>query len=328
MLLLLSKIYEITVRKRNRMFDTGQREIKRFENIDITCIGNITAGGTGKTPAVHYYIKKMIAEGKKPCVVSRGYGGKRKIEPLIVSDGVNITATPEESGDESYLHALNLKCPVIVAKKRYMAVAIAKEKFGCDSVVLDDGFQHRQLYREHDIVLIDATNPFGGKKLLPAGYLREPIEGLKRAEKVIITRYNLVSKEKVAEIKQEIEKYNKNTAVAEYVFSGIFSLDGKEIAEYRGKKVFIFSGIGNPGNFRKSVENAGAEICGEKIYPDHYKYRKRNLNDIYREALEKGAELILTTEKDMVKIVSISDEKFKKNCGVLKIEFKIAEESR
>lgn len=327
MLGLLSKIYEIAVNIRNRSFDSGRREIKNIENIEITCIGNITAGGTGKTPAVHYFIKKMIEEGKKPCVVSRGYGGRRKKEPLVVSDGKIITATPYESGDESYLHALNLRCPVIVAKERYKAVAEAKEKFGCDSVVMDDGFQHRQLYREHDIVLIDAMNPFGGEKLLPAGYLREPIEGLKRAEKVIITRCSTVSKEKIEEIKAKIKLFNKNIALSDYVFSGVYNFEGKEITDYENKRVFIFSGIGNPKNFKKSVEKTGVVICGEKNYRDHYKYREKDISDILEKAVNSGAEMILTTEKDMVKIMSISNDKFKEMCGVLKIEFKMLEEN-
>lgn len=327
MLVLLSKIYEIVVNIRNKSFDSGKREIKKIDNIEITCIGNITAGGTGKTPAVHYFIKKMIEEGKKPCVVSRGYGGRRKKEPLIVSDGKIISATPDESGDESYLHALNLKCPVIVAKERYKAVSEAKEKFKCDSVVMDDGFQHRQLYREHDIVLIDAMNPFGGEKLLPAGYLREPIKGLRRAEKVIITRCSAVSKEKIEEIKSKIKLFNKNISLADYVFSGIYNFEGKEIVDYMDKKVFIFSGIGNPRNFKNSVEKVGLIICGERIYKDHYKYREKDISDILEKAVSCGAELILTTEKDMVKILSISNEKLKKMCGILKIEFKMLEEN-
>ncbi|MCX5774109.1 MAG: tetraacyldisaccharide 4'-kinase, partial [Fusobacteria bacterium] len=147
-MLVLSWLYAMITTVRNFLYDSKILNSEKVEGVEVICIGNITVGGTGKTPIVQYFAKKYINEGKKVAIVSRGYKGKRSVDPLIVSNYENIIATVEESGDEPYLHAIALpKIPVIVARKRIEGVKLAKKEFQVDVVILDDGFQHRQLYR-------------------------------------------------------------------------------------------------------------------------------------------------------------------------------------
>ena len=186
---ILSFIYYLITSFRNWLYDKEYLKINKIPNVEIICIGNITVGGTGKTPAVQFFAKKLEGMGRKVAIVSRGYKGKRKVEPLIVSDGQEFYATARESGDEPFIHALNLKIPVIVGKNRYEACLLAVEKFGVDTIILDDGFQHRKLKRDRDVVLIDATNPFGSNALLPKGTLREDFKkACVRASEFIITK--------------------------------------------------------------------------------------------------------------------------------------------
>ena len=211
---ILAYIYYLITSLRNFLFDKKILPIHRVDGVEIICIGNITVGGTGKTPAVQYFVKKLQKEGRKVAVVSRGYRGKRKCDPCLVSDGEKILCTPRESGDEPYIHALNLDVPIIVSSNRYKACLFAKKNFDIDTIVLDDGFQHRKLYRDRNIVLIDATNPFGMWKLLPAGTLREDfMKAGKRATEFIITKSDLVSEgESYRKLKHFFVQY-KHTAV-------------------------------------------------------------------------------------------------------------------
>ena len=139
---LLSYIYYLVTSLRNWLYDRKIFKIKKIEDLFVICIGNITVGGTGKTPAVQYFAKKLQEQGKKVVVVSRGYRGKRKVDPLVVSDGKKILVSSKESGDEPYSHALNLKVPVVVGRDRYEAAKLAKKVFNADTILLDDGFQH------------------------------------------------------------------------------------------------------------------------------------------------------------------------------------------
>ena len=207
-----------------------------------------------------------MARGRKVAVVSRGYRGKRKRDPLLVSDGMVIFATPQESGDESYLHAINLKVPVIVGADRYKACMFTKKHFDIDTIVLDDGFQHRKLYRDRDVVLIDATNPFGGSYVLPRGLLREDFKrAVKRASEFIITKSDLVNERELKRIKNYFKKkYHKEVSVAKHGISKLCDLKGnmKPLFWVKGKRLLIFSGLANPLNFEKTVISlAPAYIC-------------------------------------------------------------------
>lgn len=328
MLKLASLLYGLILNIRYKLYNMKILKKKKVDGVYVVCIGNITAGGTGKTPAVQYFANKFMAEGKKTAVVSRGYMGKRKVEPLLVSDGEKIWCTPKESGDEPYLHAISLKCPIVVAKERYKAVEYCKERFQSEIVIMDDGFQHIQLERDWNIVLIDATNPFGEKKLLPEGKLREPLSGLDRANEFIITKSDMVTPEELENIVRELKSENKKISKAVHFPEKILQCGKfieKECVMY--KKALLFSGIANPKNFRKSVDSLGIEIAGEISYRDHYDFTIKDIKEIEKKFNESKADIILTTEKDFVKIEKICSKEFIDKLYVLKIEFKILEEN-
>lgn len=331
MLKLLSYLYKIIVDIRNKQFDSGKLPSYRVENVEIICIGNITAGGTGKTPAVSYFVEKYKKEGKKIVIVSGGYGGKRdrKEDPIVVYNGEKILSDVYESGDEAQIHVMNANVPVIVGKNRYEACLKAVEIFKPDMIILDDGFQHRKLKRDKNIVLIDATNPFGGGHTLPYGRLRESLEGLKRADELIITKYNLVEKDKVDEIVKVLEKYNKPISYAKHCEKFIYNEKNERLSpeELRGKRIMLVSGIANPINFEKSIRKYKGEITTHLCYGDHFLFKKRHLKEILSIFQKKKTEMIVTTEKDYVKFIKIARENNIdiSKIFVMKIEFEIKE---
>lgn len=322
---LLSYIYDWITCFRNFLYDKHILTVRCLDEIHIICIGNIAVGGTGKTPAVQFFVRKLEEQGKKVAVVSRGYRGKRKEDPCLVSDGENIFVHPYESGDEAYLHALNLQVPVVVGKDRYEACLFAKEHFPIDTIVLDDGFQHRALSRDRDIVLIDATNPFGGG-LLPWGRLREDFaRAAKRADEFIITKVDLVSKEEVEKIRQHLEEnFQKKVSIAIHRACSLEDLHGnkKELRSVQEKRVILFSGLANPENFEKTVLALGAKVVERMDYRDHYDFQEKDLQDAKKKMQEKEAMCILTTEKDFVKFPKNLEIP---NCYILKIEFTVIE---
>lgn len=324
---LLSVLYDGITRIRNFLYDKKILSIHSVEGVELICIGNIAVGGTGKTPAVQFFVKKLVSHGKKVAIVSRGYGGKRKEDPCVVSDGNHIFVSPQESGDEPYIHALNMKVPVVVGRDRYQACLLAKEKFQVDTIVLDDGFQHRRLARNRDIVLIDATNPFGGG-LLPWGCLRENFaRAAKRASEFILTKADLVEEEKRKEIKSYLEKnFHKKVSMAKHGASSLEELQGKreDLSFLQGKKLVLFSGLANPENFEKTALSLGALVVKRMDYRDHYDFQEKDLQEALQEMQKSKADCILTTEKDFVK--------FPKNLKIpniyiLKIEFVMLEDN-
>ncbi len=172
---LLSIIYGFIVFLRNKLFDLNILKSKKVDGVKVICIGNIVAGGTGKTPAVQYFVNEYLRKNMKVGILSRGYKGKRKTDLLLVRDEEKIYCTSRESGDEAFFHAENFKVPVVVSKDRYKGAKFLKENCGVEVIIMDDGFQHRKLLKDENIVLIDATNPFGNNKFLPKGRLRESI---------------------------------------------------------------------------------------------------------------------------------------------------------
>ena len=315
---ILSVIYGIMTRIRNKLYDFNILKVNRVENAELICIGNITVGGTGKTPAVQYFADKMIKENKKVAVLSRGYNGKRKEDPMIVRDENKIYATSLEAGDETYLHSLNLMIPVVVSKNRFLGAKLLKEKYNVDIIILDDGYQHRKLYRDKNILLIDATNPFGGGFLLPKGRLRESLGGIKRANEIIISKTNYVDEKTVQEIKGKLEKYNKPISLAVHKEDYFYNQNSEKfpLDSVKGKNVLLFSSIANPENFKKSIFKLEPESIKEIKFSDHHIYSDTEIEEISREAGEY--DFVITTEKDIVKI----KEKIE-NMLVLKISFNI-----
>lgn len=314
----LSLIYGFITGIRNKLYDFNILKTKKVNGTQIICIGNITAGGTGKTPAVQYFAKKILKENKKVAVLSRGYNGKRKEDPMIVRDEKGIYATALEAGDETYLHALNLEIPVAVAKDRYEGAVLLKEKYNVDVIILDDGYQHRKLFRDKNILLIDATNPFGQNYLLPKGRLRESLNGIKRADEIIITKVNYTGIKAAESIAEKLTKYNKPLFLAEHKEDYFYNqkLLKFDFDVIKNKKVLLFSSIASPENFKKSIAKLGAEKLDEIKFSDHHIYSDVEIDEIIREA--KDYDFVITTEKDIVKI-----NKNIENLLILKISFNI-----
>ncbi len=280
-------LYAFVVAVRNLLYSKGCLKTHRADAVVIS-IGNITTGGTGKTPMVIWLCKQL---NQKCAILTRGY------------------KSTQSSGDEPAILAEN--CPnaqVIINSDRVAGAAEATKKFNAKILVLDDGLQHRRLHRDIDIVTIDATVPFGYGKLLPAGSLREPITALKRAHAVIITRSDLISTEKLNAIEQKLLSVNDRLIIAKATHNPktAKTIDGRQITldELKEKKIFAFCAIGNPQAFFDTVTKLGADIVGSKTYNDHYHYSNNEINDICTQAEQLNADLILTTQKDSNKITA------------------------
>lgn len=314
----LSLLYGFAVFIRNKLYDLKLLKTREVENVEIICVGNIVAGGSGKTPAVQYFVRKYLSEGKKVGVLSRGYKGKRAVDTMLVRNEKEIVAKPSESGDEAYLHALNLQVPVVVSKDRYEGAVYLRNKCSVDFIIMDDGFQHRKLKKDKNIVLIDATNPFGGDEYLPKGRLRESINELKRADEIIITKSNYVKNDVVKMIKDRIKKYNKPISVAVFKENHFYNVKGEifELDTIKNKNVLIFSSIANPKTFYDTVKKIGPEKIDEIKFADHHSYSEEEIEEISVES--KNYDYVITTEKDIVKI-----NRDIENLLVLKMEFEI-----
>ena len=312
MLTLLSHIYRLILCIRKWLYKSGLLKTRTLP-YPVICVGNLTTGGTGKTPAV-IAITKILNMGMDPAlssenihhvaILSRGYKRKSKASILVVSDGKSILATPEESGDEPYLIASTLKnIPVVVGGNRYKSGIYSAAHTGANIFILDDGYQHMQLHRDINILLIDASNPYGNGHLLPKGILREPLNGISRADCVIVTRTNEVGK---GNIEALVRKHNHDAPVfyASYQAADLTDPDGYSygVNTIHGKKVFIFSGIANPKSFRKSIEYIGGTVVGELSYPDHYWYKNDDLRKIWEDASAVSADRVITTAKDAVRL--------------------------
>lgn len=336
MITLLSHIYSLIWDIRKWFYQSGILKTRTLP-YPVICVGNLTTGGTGKTPAVIAITKilnkmEMLHQNKHVChpelvswsqvmqgqeipkdvrddgnsvaILSRGYKRKSKAPVLVVSDGKSILATPEESGDEPYLIASTLKnIPVVVGANRYKSGIYSAAHTGANIFILDDGYQHIQLHRDIDILLIDASNPYGNGHLLPKGILREPLNGISRADCVIVTRANEGG---TGNIEALVRKHNHDAPVfyASYKATDITDPDGYSygVNTINGKNIFIFSGIANPQSFRKSIENIAGKVVGEISYPDHYWYKNDDLRKIMKEASDVSAEAVITTAKDAVRL--------------------------
>jgi len=275
--------------------------------VKVISVGNLTVGGTGKTPMVHLVAKTLRDAGRRVVVLSHGYRSKGR-RGVVVSDGRRIVEDdPEKVGDEALLLARSLEgIPVIVGKDRVRNGLLACRMFDPDVIVIDDGFQYMKLVRDLDIVLVDATAPFSNGRLIPAGLLREPVEDLWRADVVIITKTNLVGRDEVVRIREKIKEAAPKVKVWEAAFSvdgleRVYSSSEGEQASVRGKRFFAFSGIGNPESFYRMVEGLGGVVVGKRAFPDHHSYTVEELEALLKEASECRAELI-TTEKDAVSL--------------------------
>ena len=304
LLLPFSLVYLIVFYFRLSIYKIGLCQQKRVAGVKIICIGNISAGGTGKTPAVAYLTKILRGFTHKIAIVSRGY---RKNKGETLNDEGNLLKS-------IYPNVLQFQNP-----DRYKACCDAKNA-GAEIIILDDGFSHLQLVRDVDIVLIDATRPFSFFELLPRGMLREPPSSLRRAAAAIITRSNQVSTKKLQKLTNIIKQHSKKDTkilLAQHKPIGVREISAEispnltnliNIEQIEGKSAFLFSGIGNPKSFIETCREIGLKIAGFIEFPDHHNYDVDDMLSINSSAQSAGADIIVTTSKDAVKLLKLDFE--------------------
>lgn len=309
----------------------------------VISVGNITVGGTGKTPAGMAIAEEAKKRGFCPVILTRGYRGTAK-GPCFVTKGNGPELSPEEAGDEPFLMAEKLRdVAVVKGGDRYEAgmfaiARLAKESSSKHPIlfILDDGFQHRRLYRDRDIVLIDSYNPFGNGKLLPFGRLREPIGSIADADIIVLTKASLpmdedcgrlsssgeAGREDLRKLYEDIRRHNPSSPIFlaghEPVSLRFLSGEKHPISWITGRKIFAFCALGNPESFRRTVISTRADLVGFRAYRDHYKYSASDIFDIKSEAGRSGAGWIVTTEKDIIKIRKFG---LPENLLVMEIDF-------
>jgi len=280
----LSVGYGAAVRVRNAAFDAGLLPARRLPG-PVISVGNLTAGGTGKTPAVEYLARLLESMGRKPAVLARGYGAK----------------TPEGPSDE--VASMAPETRVYASPDRFASGMLALSE-GADVLVLDDGFQHRKLARDLDLLLVDALDPWGGGRLLPAGFLREPASSARRAGAVMITRADLVPPERREALRRSLERLGADGPCFEACHAP-YALEGDLAgppSTLKGMPAVLFSGLGNPEGFRGTARALGVDIRADFPFPDHHAYTERDMRALVEETDKLGAKLLLTTAKDWVKV--------------------------
>jgi tetraacyldisaccharide 4'-kinase len=316
--------YSGVVRLRNSLYSKGFFRT-HIVSAAVISIGNITVGGTGKTPLVIWLYKYLQKKQINCAILTRGYKTDDKGRATSYERRANAI-------DEPGILAEN--CPhakVIVNPDRVEGAVEAIKKYDAGILIMDDGFQHRRLARDLDIVTIDATQPFGYDKIFPAGLLREPVASLKRVDAVVITRCDQISERQLTELEQKLRAINPKMLITKSIHApvSIKTTDGKQISleQLKGRKIFAFCGIGNPNAFLSTIEGLGGEIVGSEIFDDHHHYTNDCLADIYKQAEHLKADLVLTTQKDWTKIISnlksqISYSKLIQLFAYLEIEIK------
>jgi tetraacyldisaccharide 4'-kinase len=322
-LLLCSALYGLVVRLRRVLY-----QLHVFRTRSLPCrvisVGNITLGGTGKTPVVIQISKLLSRRGKRPVVISRGYGRGEENELLVVSDGRKIAVDAGRGGDEPFLIASKLPgVPVVVGADRYRAGMLAIERFRPDVLVLDDGYQHVRLGRDLNIALLDASDPFGNGRLFPAGILREPLSALNRADIVLITRADGAADPE--SLKTVVHRISGATIFTsrQVPVDLVDDMTGatRPLTALRGASVLAFSGIARPASFFSLLRDLGAVVRTELRYPDHYRYVASDLDAITRRATDEKLDMIITTEKDAVRLRPLKP----KGIWSLRIEQQIVE---
>lgn len=318
-----SKLFQIGVKIRRWLYNVRLLRDKTL-GVQVIAIGNLTVGGTGKTPVVEKFARELRDAGRNVAILSRGYRSKpppfhkwllNKIlfredqtPPRVVSDGKSLLLDSEMAGDEPYMLASNLKdVIVLVDKDRVKSGRYAIEKFGCDTLLLDDGFQYWDLRgRRHDVVLIDRQQPFGNEHLLPRGTLREPPSHLARANTVFITK----SDGQTGELRRRISKLNPSAAVIECIhhplyLEDVFTGERCDLDFLRGKKVASLSGIAQPESFEQSLVKLGGELVYSKRFADHHRFTQQEVLNAINRGKKRQAEVIITTQKDAVRFPKI-----------------------
>lgn len=302
-----SWIYGEFMNLRNALYARGV--VSSFDlGAPVISVGNITTGGTGKTPFVAMIAAYLLEKGEKVCILTRGYGRRDASKRVVVANGKTVLADSDQAGDEprELAEKLNGRAVIIADADRVAAAEFALRSFGASVFLLDDGFQHQRARRDLDIVLIDATDPFGGDLTLPFGRLREPLANLRRADLFAITRAELSTVERIEQIRRDIRIYNGDAPIIEATtalshFRDLDSVHADNPSEH-ATRAFAFCGIGNPGSFFELLTSTGVNLAGRRVFPDHHAYDRDDFDEILREAHDNRAEILITTAKDAVKI--------------------------
>lgn len=328
----LEKLYSLG----NRLH-RGMTKSVRIPGAKILSIGNITTGGTGKTPATIYFSKLLRAEFPNQTVLSRGYGGRLSHETNLLSDGFRLLLDSDDSGDEPYLMAVNLPgVKVAVGRNRLKNAQRIVKDFGSTLFLLDDGFQHYRIGRDADVVLIDATNPFGSGKLLPQGILREPVENLNRASVIVLTKADLVSLPILDDLRERIQKISglSHIFTSRHASRGLVKIPHAYSPQekvhivatdiLKHETVWALSAIANSRAFEEMLRRVGAETVEQISFRDHHDFSERDIDMIISRV--KPYDLLVTTEKDYVRLRKhIERLRIFKQFYYLKIEFEILE---
>lgn len=294
----LSHVYGAAVQARTRAYLEGGRQRHKV-SARVIVVGNLTVGGTGKTSLAAWVSEKLVDAGYKPGIILRGYKGGGKAGPLLVSEGSGPRPDVSEAGDEAYLLARKLRCPVIVGSDRARAADTAEEELGCSHLVLDDGYQHLALARDLDILVLDSRHDPEDSFLLPRGPLREPVTAAGRAGVLVFSRSEDGSIPQwgwLESICPETPRF-----AMRYQTVGVFDAHSSE-ALPADEPYLAFSGIGTPASFAGALRKAGVKVVEQAEFPDHYCYSKADLEKLAELARKKGAKRLVTTEKDAVKI--------------------------
>ncbi|MBR4894768.1 MAG: tetraacyldisaccharide 4'-kinase [Kiritimatiellae bacterium] len=309
----LSFLFAFVVSVRYLLYKSGI--LRRYPlGIQVISIGNVTAGGTGKTPVTELFARTLAAKGRKVAILSRGYRRKEASwwqrmftqvidPPLVVSDGKRVRLDSAVGGDEPYMLASNLPgVAVVVDRDRVKAGRYAIKRLGCDTIILDDGFQYQRLKHSVEVVLVDATNPFGNGNMLPRGILREPVRHLKRADIIFLTK----CRGDVSETIAEIRKYNKKAEIVKCshspkVLKDVWSREEFPLSWLEGKTVSTLSGIASPKGFENSLRHLGAKVVWCERYADHHRYDSSEILYALNRTADMGSDALVTTEKDAVR---------------------------
>ena len=300
---LLARLWRWGAERRRERQYAHRREL----DVPVISVGNVAMGGTGKTPCVLRLAELLREDGRNPGILTRGYGRTSPVDHMALEAGAIVPS--EESGDEPQIFLRSRVAPVGIGVDRFEAGWMLREKFGCDIMLLDDGFQHVKLARTVDIVLIDALNPLGGGEVFPMGRLREPADGLARADAIVITRCE--SSDLAPAIEREVRKWNPDAPVfrAGVAPRGwVDNRSGRRVENLPGRRVGMFCGLGNPRTFWATLEGMDLEAVESFEFEDHHRYRPGELICMADQFHRRGAEAIVTTEKDAINLCEGADD--------------------
>ena len=326
----LGGLYGVAMKARRSLYRRGLLSNRRIP-VPLISVGNLTMGGTGKTPLVQWIAEQLAAANRRVCILTRGYGRKDPKQRVMVSRGGDVLSDPEHAGDEAFLLAESLqgRAAVISDADRGSAALWAIENLASDVFILDDGFQNLSLARNLDIVTIDASNPWGNRRLLPSGILREPLGELARADCVVLTR--VPESNVVQELEREVTELTNGRPIfhSRMKIRGLRAINAApkkvSVAETKNSEVTAFCGIGNPESFFAQLRSAGYQLAATEIFRDHHVYTQGDIDRLVRESSASGARILLTTAKDEVKLRSL---RLDLPCYAVEIGIEIEEEDQ